>query len=92
MTDDVPPDPVRRFIAGAVCPSCGEMDKIVAWNEGGALHRECVRCGFRDRMREDAPVAPPTRVDPDRVQEKSETVQPIRFFKRAPPTPKKDNT
>lgn len=40
----------RRFIAGAVCPRCSEMDKIVAYNEDGKDFRECVSCGFKDEM------------------------------------------
>lgn len=39
---------MRRFIAGAVCPRCARMDKIVMFEEGGQKHRECVSCGFRD--------------------------------------------
>jgi uncharacterized metal-binding protein (TIGR02443 family) len=41
----------KRFIAGAVCPRCSEMDKIVAFNEGGKDFRECVACGFQEEMR-----------------------------------------
>ena len=37
----------RRFIAGAVCPRCGEMDKLVVDSETD--QRECVRCGYRDQ-------------------------------------------
>ena len=37
---------MRRFIAGAVCPRCGLMDKLVV--DGAAGERECVSCGFRD--------------------------------------------
>lgn len=36
----------RRFIAGAVCPKCAEMDKIVVDME--ANKRECVACGFSE--------------------------------------------
>ncbi|GAA5315976.1 MAG: YheV family putative zinc ribbon protein [Candidatus Pelagadaptatus aseana] len=41
----------RRFIAGAVCPRCEEMDKIVVYSEAGKEFRECVSCGFKDEMR-----------------------------------------
>ena len=37
---------MRRFIAGAVCPRCGLMDKLVV--ESGGNERECVSCGYRD--------------------------------------------
>lgn len=36
----------RRFIAGAVCPRCSEMDKIVV--DLDTDMRECVACGFSD--------------------------------------------
>ena len=36
----------RRFIAGAVCPRCAQMDKIVVDLETD--QRECVACGFSE--------------------------------------------
>jgi len=36
--------PRRRFIAGAVCPRCALMDKIVV--DLDSDQRECVACGF----------------------------------------------
>ncbi len=36
----------RRFIAGAVCPRCSAMDKIVV--DLDTDQRECVACGFSD--------------------------------------------
>lgn len=53
-------DRPRRFIAGAVCPRCGLMDKIVV--EVGGEERLCVSCGFTDARPEDAPAEPRTRV------------------------------
>ena len=41
----------KRFIAGAVCPKCGEMDKLVMYKQDGKQYRECVGCGFCDEMR-----------------------------------------
>ncbi len=41
----------RRFIAGAVCPRCSEMDKLVVYSEAGKDYRECVACGYKDEMR-----------------------------------------
>ncbi len=38
--------PTRRFIAGAVCPSCKQMDKMVV--DLDTDHRECVACGFSE--------------------------------------------
>lgn len=36
----------RRFIAGAVCPRCGEMDKLVV--DLDTQTRECVACDFTE--------------------------------------------
>ena len=56
-----PPSARRRFIAGAVCPRCGEMDKIVVNLDTD--QRECVACGFSE-SRPDAPGSElPTRVN-----------------------------
>lgn len=41
----------KRFIAGAVCPKCGAMDRVVMFVEGDKQFRECVSCGFIDEMR-----------------------------------------
>lgn len=49
----------RRFIAGAVCPRCAQMDKIVVDLETD--QRECVACGFSEARPGDtaAPAAEP---------------------------------
>ncbi len=36
----------KRFIAGAVCPSCAVMDRLVIFEEDGISKRACVACGF----------------------------------------------
>lgn len=36
----------RRFIAGAVCPRCGEMDRVVV--DLDSDQRECTACGFSE--------------------------------------------
>lgn len=62
----------RRFIAGAVCPKCAEMDKTVMYRVSDLEQvRECVRCGFKESIRDDeASVAePPTRVNQPRAGE-----------------------
>ncbi len=47
----------KQFIAGAVCPSCNEVDRIVVetvneTEESPALNRRrCVQCGFADEFR-----------------------------------------
>ncbi|MBX2809105.1 MAG: YheV family putative metal-binding protein [Cellvibrionaceae bacterium] len=41
----------KRFIAGAVCPRCGQLDKLVVFTENHIDYRECVSCDFKDEMR-----------------------------------------
>ncbi|MEJ2419684.1 MAG: YheV family putative metal-binding protein [Exilibacterium sp.] len=40
----------HRFLAGAVCPSCGALDKIVVYNVEGKDYRECKVCAFKEEM------------------------------------------
>lgn len=42
----------RRFIAGAVCPRCARMDKIVV--DLDTDQRSCVACGFSEERPRDA--------------------------------------
>ena len=55
----------RRFIAGAVCPRCSQMDKIVV--DLDTDMRECVACGFSDER----PPAPPVEEIRTRVSRAS---------------------
>ncbi|MEH6649032.1 MAG: YheV family putative zinc ribbon protein [Motiliproteus sp.] len=43
----------KRFIAGAVCPRCGELDKLRLWRDDIKEYRECVQCDYQDAMRLD---------------------------------------
>lgn len=43
----------RRFIAGAVCPRCGEMDKTVV--DLDSDRRECIACGFGEERPPEEP-------------------------------------
>ena len=67
----------RRFIAGAVCPRCSQMDRIVVDMETD--RRECVACGFSDERPEDKLAREvPTRVSRPaarRVETPAETVR-----------------
>ena len=40
----------KRFIAGAVCPRCGEQDKLTMFEADEKTFRECVACDFREEM------------------------------------------
>ena len=69
----------RRFIAGAVCPKCAAMDKLVVFREDNKTFRECVNCGYRQEMQfSPAFKALPTRLDAaeKRREEGESKVQP----------------
>ena len=38
----------RRFVAGAVCPKCQELDTISLYYENNVEKLECVSCGYHD--------------------------------------------
>ena len=40
----------RRFIAGAVCPECREVDRLVVERIAVTQRRICVACGFSDEV------------------------------------------
>jgi len=40
----------KRFIAGAVCPRCGEMDRLVSYSSAEGTFKECVACGFEEKQ------------------------------------------
>lgn len=81
MTDDVPK---RRFIAGAVCPRCAALDRIVSWEADGRQYRACVQCGFEDSQPLDpgGDLVPKGRLDAPRPASPT-TAQPIRFYPRS---------
>lgn len=39
-----------RFIAGAVCPACGALDRIVVEGDLDNRLRRCVECNFRETL------------------------------------------
>jgi uncharacterized metal-binding protein (TIGR02443 family) len=55
----------RQFIAGAICPRCQQMDRIVVEQSGDQTAddtvRRCVACGFSDTVMPAAGVLPGTR-------------------------------
>lgn len=61
-----------RFIAGAVCPSCGAMDRLVS----DGRQRRCVSCGFADEQPTGTPSAPRNRLDRRTVA----PTQPVRIL------------
>lgn len=78
--------PRRRFIAGAVCPRCALMDKIVV--DLDTDQRECVACGFvEDRpgntstvvQDENAGSELPTRVSRPAARRMDTAAEPVRL-------------
>lgn len=55
-------NPIKRFVAGAVCPRCGEQDKLRLWRDEVKEYRECVQCDYLDAMRLDG------RNDPEELE------------------------
>ena len=75
----------RRFIAGAVCPKCAEMDKTVMFsNDAGEEVRECVSCGYSqttsEQAVEDQAKELVTRVTPDGKAILDEGEQPLKIL------------
>lgn len=49
----------KRFIAGAVCPSCSASDTLMLLIESkGSQTVECVECGYKASEPESKPAAP----------------------------------
>ncbi|MBD8492152.1 YheV family putative zinc ribbon protein [Pseudomonas syringae] len=84
---DTPLITPKRFIAGAVCPACSELDKLKMWSEDGVPHRECVNCGYSDTLNEQGLSIPKelgTRVNQPAAKPANPKVQGVQFF----PNPK----
>lgn len=61
----------RRFIAGAICPACEKLDKVVMFDDdNGERWRECVSCGFKDLLIEQPLDEVKTRVNQAPLGEK----------------------
>ena len=77
--------PVKRFIAGAVCPSCGAQDTVRMYQQEAKEYRECVDCGFSDEFHQKpaqegqvSASGEPTLHEPEKV--KGEDVQVIQIL------------
>lgn len=60
--------PEKRYIAGAVCPVCGVVDKIYVFEREDGMTRCCNRCGFEETM----PHGPDNEWQPVRIGKKHE--------------------
>jgi uncharacterized metal-binding protein (TIGR02443 family) len=79
---------MRRFIAGAVCPRCGLMDKLVVDSESD--ERECVSCGYRDARPTAAPAEIKTRVSRAAARRVETDAVPITLIQPSPTPPADD--
>lgn len=52
---------MRRFIAGAVCPQCRSVDRIVVEVREADKRRRCVACGHTEALSEALAPEPATR-------------------------------
>ena len=58
----------KRFVAGARCPECKEMDTTVCYYQDEVFVRECVECGFVERIADDADKKEPkSKISPAQV-------------------------
>jgi uncharacterized metal-binding protein (TIGR02443 family) len=73
---------VKRFIAGAVCPRCAEMDTLKMYRDEQREYKECVRCDYSDSMALDGSDQPESELD-TRVNRggkvELEPAQPLNF-------------
>ncbi|HEC52172.1 hypothetical protein LCGC14_0179750 [marine sediment metagenome] len=75
--------PVKRFIAGAVCPACSTMDTIRMFDVEGVPHRDCVECGYADTLDERGNSVPSelsTRVNAAKPKAAKPSTQTVQFF------------
>ncbi|TDF36408.1 YheV family putative metal-binding protein [Alteromonadaceae bacterium M269] len=44
----------KRFIAGASCPSCHQMDKLQLFIQNNVEKVECIACGYQKSQTKDS--------------------------------------
>ncbi|AVV34234.1 YheV family putative zinc ribbon protein [Cobetia amphilecti] len=74
---------IKRFIAGAVCPRCGAMDRLRTWEQNETRYRDCVSCDFFEQQAIEEPptlAEISTRVSDPRETPASDEVQPVRIL------------
>ena len=83
----------KRFISGAVCPSCQVVDRIVIESLQGSdeldeqeIRRRCVACGFTEQLDADAPAvsAPLPRARYDRSRRTTDQVEVVKILEPGP--------
>ena len=72
-----------RFIAGAVCPQCREIDRIVVRVSDAGREQACIACGYSQPAAENSGSGLVPRGKPERltvVDKASTPSQPVRFI------------
>ena len=69
-----------RFIAGAVCPACGAMDRLQLFQAEDGKRRRCVACGHEDDLANASSQAPRTRLDGGLKKPEADGVSPVRIL------------
>lgn len=64
----------RRFIAGAKCPKCEALDRVVMLSSGEDEWIECIECGYSENR--------PTTVDEPQIPEQPDEIGVIQFKPR----------
>ena len=67
-----------RFIAGAICPSCKVMDRLVVDMETD--ERSCVECGFKEKRPQQVAEEPTTRVTRGSARLVETVAEPVRLM------------
>lgn len=75
----------KRFIAGAVCPRCGEMDRLVTYTSEEGTFKECVSCDFSEKQIAQVEMAElETRVNHFPEEEKDDQAQVVQIVDLKP--------
>ena len=80
MSNEATPQAPRRprFIAGAICPSCKVMDRLVVDMETD--ERFCVECGFKEKRPQQVVEEPTTRVTRGSARLVETVAEPVRLM------------
>ncbi|MDW7747586.1 MULTISPECIES: YheV family putative zinc ribbon protein [Halomonas] len=72
----------KRFIAGAICPRCAEMDRIRSWEQNGIRYRDCVSCDFFEQLPIEDEALPEleTRVNREREEQARSDLQTVKIL------------
>ncbi len=80
MSNEATPQAPRRprFIAGAICPSCKAMDRLVVDMETD--ERSCIECGFKENRPQQVAKEPTTRVTRGSARLVETVAEPVRLM------------